>query len=486
MFGLKYGNKGKTVIFCAATVFTALTLATAPGIARDNGGGGGGNGSGAGGSDNLRYKPQYNVPRSTSQTAVPRNTPKATVPRGQKRATKRRGSGEIKPRFRRSSKRVTRTVPTETAPSGMPPENENRYIIDEVVVRFSLGAAQSSMNQVVARANLRHVGARTFRMAGATLHRYEIVGGQPVAEVIAQLETSSAVVYAQPNYVYELAQAAKSASDLQYAFDRMKFGGLHERTKGEGVKVAVIDTGVEKDHPGFANAEIRIVDVSDGGADRVTAHGTAMAGIIGSSGAVAGIAPEAELIAIAAFSADDDGNVTGNSWTIAKAADAAFDEKARIVNMSFAGPADPLVANAMTGLAKRGAILFAASGNFGPESDTQFPAGYEEVHATTATDKSDSIYANANIGKHLAFSAPGVDILSLAPNGGYSLQTGTSVATAHLSGLAALIVAMDPDITANRVAELLQASSQDLGDPGRDPVFGFGLPDANALIAATQ
>ncbi len=465
------------ILFALVGVLALFGVSATQALAQQGGNDRGGDGPDSpGGSDNFTL-PGYG---NTQRTINPGPKIRPNIP--QEREAERKPRRFKKQAIRKPRK--ARRFPVETAASGMPPAGEDRFINDEVIIRFRLSADQRAMDNLVARTGLRHISGRTFGMAGATLHRYEIASGQPVSAILPILEADPTVVYAQPNYLYELQQAAKTAANLQYAFDRLKFGTIHERTRGKGVTVAVIDTGVERDHPGFAGADLAIVDVSDGGADRVTAHGTAMTGIIGSTGSVTGIAPDARLVGIAAFSADDDGNVTGNSWTVARAADAAFDEKARIINMSFAGPADPLVANAVKGLAKNGAIIFAASGNLGPKSDVQYPAGYDEAYATTATDKSDAIYSRASIGNHLAFAAPGVEILSLAPKGGYSLQTGTSVATAHLSGLAALLVAANPSISSDRVVELLENSSQDLGDPGRDPVFGYGLPDASAALAA--
>src|SRR6185436_18134148 len=125
----------------------------------------------------------------------------------------------------------------------------------------------------------------------------------------------------------------------------------------------------------------------------------------------------------------------GLEWAVAKGA--------QVINMSFAGPRDPILEQAIRGLKDKGIILIAASGNAGPKSPPLFPAADPNVIAVSATDVDDRTYKNAVRGKHVAIAAPGVDILVPAPEGGYQLTTGTSVAAAHISGVVALLLERD-------------------------------------------
>jgi subtilisin family serine protease len=127
---------------------------------------------------------------------------------------------------------------------------------------------------------------------------------------------------------------------------------------------------------------------------------------------------------------------------------------------------------------RNGMVLVAAAGNNGPQAPEAYPAAYPEVIAVTATDIDDKLFDGANQGRYVSVAAPGVDVLVAAPNGGYDFTTGTSVATAHVSGLAALLLERDPVLTPDAVRAILMRTARDLGPAGRDDQFGAGLVDA--------
>jgi subtilisin family serine protease len=151
--------------------------------------------------------------------------------------------------------------------------------------------------------------------------------------------------------------------------------------------------------------------------------------------------------------------------------------------MSFAGPYDPMLALAMKNAREKGIVLIAAAGNAGPKSPPLYPAADPNVIAVTATDSSDKLFEGANRGPQVALAAPGVDILAPAPNSAYQLTTGTSVASAHVSGVAALLIEHYPSIDAATVHEILTASARTLGPNGRDDQFGWGLVDPAQALA---
>ena len=140
---------------------------------------------------------------------------------------------------------------------------------------------------------------------------------------------------------------------------------------------------------------------------------------------------------------------------------------AKIINMSFAGPRDPILQQAIKKLSDDGIILIAAAGNAGPKSPPLFPGADANVIAVSATDMDDKVYKNANRGKYVAIAAPGVDILVPAPDGGYQLTTGTSVAAAHISGVVALLKERNPQLKSADVRNILSAERQE-HRPGQD------------------
>ncbi|MFP1630651.1 S8 family serine peptidase [Zhengella sp. ZM62] len=382
------------------------------------------------------------------------------------------------------ARRVPRPVfvPRESAPGGAPPDGEARFAPDQVIVRYQLNAPQARMNALVARLNLRHEAARTFRLAGITAHRYTIVSGQPVRAVIAALEADPVVVYAQPNYLYRLQQAQARAAAPQYALARLALEPVRRDHDGRGIRIAVLDSLVDRDHPELAGAALTVVDLT--GTGEADAHGTSVAGILAARGTLEGVAPASDILAVGVFWKDREGRPVSDSWTIGRGLDEAGARDASILNLSFAGPRDPLLENGLKGAERRGMVTLAAAGNDGPEAGPLFPAAYESAIAVTAIDEADRVYERANRGAYLELAAPGVDILALAPGKRFGVVSGTSLATAHVTGLAALLLQARPGLSAAHLRSILRETASDLGAPGPDAVFGAGRPDAGRALAA--
>jgi subtilisin family serine protease len=166
--------------------------------------------------------------------------------------------------------------------------------------------------------------------------------------------------------------------------------------------------------------------------------------------------------------------------------DWATSKGARVVNMSFAGPPDPLMARTMASARQKGAILIAAAGNAGPKSPPLFPAADPNVIAVTATDADDHLFPMANRGAYVAVAAPGVDILVPVPGGSYQVSSGTSFAAAYVSGVVALILERRPRLLPDAAKRILLATAKDLGPKGRDDQFGAGLIDAYQAIMSLE
>ncbi len=164
--------------------------------------------------------------------------------------------------------------------------------------------------------------------------------------------------------------------------------------------------------------------------------------------------------------------------------DWAIKKGAKIINMSFAGPDDPMLQLALQKAHDKGVILIAAAGNLGPKSPPLYPAADPNVIAVTATDAKDQLLPQANQGSYLSVAAPGVDILEPAPNGGYQVTTGTSVAAAHVSGIVALLLEHDPTLNAAAVRDILTSSAKHHAPKGRDDQFGWGVVDPYRALTA--
>jgi len=172
----------------------------------------------------------------------------------------------------------------------------------------------------------------------------------------------------------------------------------------------------------------------------------------------------------------DNRNSKGNSFTVLKSIDWLAGRGARIINMSFAGAADPTVRRLINAAYARGIVLIAAAGNAGPNSPPLYPAAEPKVIAVTATDSGDRLYGAANRGGYIAVAAPGVDVFVAAPDGGYGIQSGTSFSAAEISGIAALMIQRHPKLTPDQLRAQLVASAR---------AAGAGVKVADAYRAVT-
>ncbi|MBX6328493.1 MAG: S8 family serine peptidase [Pseudolabrys sp.] len=365
---------------------------------------------------------------------------------------------------------------------GVPPIGERRYVPDEVVLELANTVSERQVEALQRRHRLARIESQRSTLSGTTLFRWRILDNRPVPAVVRALERDTMVVSAQPNYLFALQAEAGSPAEgdpAQYALAKLHVPQAHATARGSGVRVAIIDSQVDAHNPELSGSIVATFDALPAPATS-HAHGTAIAGVIAAHGRLMGVAPEARLLAAHAFDPQADG-ARATTFSILKSLDWAVDNGARIINMSFAGPFDPAIHHNLAVAHKKGIVLIAAAGNAGATSPPLFPASDPDVIAVTATDSNDRLFERANRGSHVAIAAPGVDILVPTP-GGYEVASGTSYAAAEVSGIAALMLERDPALTPDRVRRALETSAVDLGPKGRDPMFGYGLADADAAL----
>jgi subtilisin family serine protease len=258
----------------------------------------------------------------------------------------------------------------------------------------------------------------------------------------------------------------------QYVRDKLQLVKAHRMARGNKISVAIIDSEIDTNHPDLSGAAIEQYDPT-GVEHAPHPHGTGIAGAIASQHKLMGVAPESHILAIRVFAghgASDEASLSN----ILKGLDWAVRNNVRIINMSFTGPRDARLAHALKVAHDKGVILIAAVGNGGPDSPPLFPAADPHVIAVTATDSNDRLFAGASRGAHVAIAAPGVDVLVPAPNAGYQLTTGTSIAAAHVTGVVALMLERNPNLTSADVRRILSATAKPLGPSAS---FGAGLVD---------
>lgn len=366
--------------------------------------------------------------------------------------------------------------------------SDGTYVAKEVLIEISGTPTDAQADELARRHRLTRVQSQNFPLTGSTFFRWRINDGRSVDAVVRELVAGGNVKAAQRNNIFRLQQgatpaAAKSEGDpLQYALAKMRLPQAHALSVGADVTVAVIDSGIDVTHPELAGVITGTFDALNNG-EEPHPHGTSIAGVIASHARLMGTAPSSHLLAIRAFGAQKSG-AESTSFLIMKSLDYALAKNARIINMSFAGPHDPAIERGLAIAAAKGIVLVAAAGNAGAKSPPLYPAADRNVIAVSATDQSDQLFAQSNRGRYVAISAPGVDILSPAPNGKYQMSSGTSLSAAYVSGVAALMIARNPQLSSADVRATLISTARDLGPKGRDDQFGAGQADAFGAVSA--
>jgi len=369
----------------------------------------------------------------------------------------------------------------------LPPLSERRYF-DEIVVEFAGNPSEQQLTALANRLRFTRLESRRIALLNTTIHRWRVPSGSSVPDAMRAIGGNGAV-RVQPNYVFTIGQAASgdaaagalpSGDPAQYALAKLRLAEAHNLAHGDKVLVAVVDSGIDAGHPELAGVVEKSFDALDS-KDGPHSHGTGIAGIIAAHARLLGVAPAVHILAARAFSATQ-----GSTFSIVASIDWAAGQSARIINMSFAGPSDPVLGRTLTAARQKGVLLIAAAGNAGPKSPPLWPAADPNVIAVTATDVDDHLYAMANRGAHVAIAAPGVDILVPVPGEQYEMKSGTSFAAAYVSGIAALMLERKPQLTPDAVKKALLSTARDLGPKGRDEQFGAGLADAFEAVTAVE
>ena len=374
---------------------------------------------------------------------------------------------------------------------GLPMPTERRYQSGEVLFVLKPDAPRETLARVIARYNLRLISEERLDFMGTVVHRYRVPDRQDVPAAIRELTRDEQIAYVQPNYAFDrpdfrfrlqsAASTAASGGSLQYVVDALRLQEAHQMARGSRISIAVIDSGIDASHPEMAGRVVRSFDAV-GGPFLAHEHGTGMAGAIVAHAQLTGVSPGADIYAVRAFAPGQAAGASGTSLHILKAMDWAIRNNVRIINMSFAGPRDPMMTRAIQVAAERRITMIAAMGNEGPNAPPSYPAADQNVIAVTATDRNGNLFEAATRGNHVSVAAPGVEVLLPAPQGGYQISSGTSVAAAHVSGIAALILERQPDLDPADLRRILQETARHGATV--NPQLGAGVADPVPAINA--
>lgn len=350
------------------------------------------------------------------------------------------------------------------------------------VIAFDLTAAQLAVldqlgYQLIDRQRMAALGFELFRLREPPILRRF---GLPEA-----LERAGLVERLHPNHRYRLASNA-CADGRCYGAELLGWPVAAAASRcGDGARVGVIDTAVDRMHPALGRAKIES-RAFNGGSEGVD-HGTAVAALLVGDPASAhpGLLPRATLFAADVFERDLLGQPRTDAHAVVRALDWLSGERVRVVNMSFAGPANAVLREAVRRTAGANRVIAAAAGNDGPTASPVYPAAWGEVIAVTAVDGALRAYRRANRGDYVEIAAPGVGIWTARSGREGRFDSGTSFATVFVT---AALAGLDPGgrQRASSLRTRLAREAKDLGVQGRDPMFGHGLLQARLRCAPVR
>lgn len=316
-------------------------------------------------------------------------------------------------------------------------------------------------------------------------------------EIVQRLQDDPRVEWAEPNYLRDVMRVPNDQlyQQFQWNLRKMQTDQAWDITTGSSeVMVAVLDTGVDSSHPDLAGKLVAGYDFLNDDPDPAddSGHGTHNAGVIGAASnngtGVAGVSWGTRIMPIKVLNSSG----VGPDAVIARGITYAVDQGAQIVNMSFgSSTSSQLLAQAVRYAHDKGALLVAAAGNTAKlDNAVIYPAAYEQVLAVAATDEEDKVGDFSQHHPYVGISAPGVRIVSTfwrgSGYGGYVSASGTSAAAPHVSGVAALIRSVNPDLTSGQIQRILQETADDLGASGKDPYYGTGRVNAYKAVLAAK
>jgi thermitase len=378
-----------------------------------------------------------------------------------------------------------------------------RFKPGEVLVKFATGVSASQAASLAAKGL-----AIAGEIPSLDIKRLAVPTGQELMWV-EQLRDDPGLVFVELNY---LAHTAETIPDdpyytEQWGLPRIRAPEAWDLTTGDDLTIAIIDTGVDLDHPdlagklwtnageipdnGLDDDENGYVDDSHGW-DFVNDdaepqddywHGTHVAGTAAADTdngqGVAGVSWGARIMPLKVLDASGEGNYAD----VASAITYAADNGARILNLSLGGEDySAALAEAVGYAHERGCLLAAAAGN--ENGAVRYPAANGGVLAVVATTRWDKRWYGSNHGPEVDVAAPGADIYSTTLDDAYLSASGTSTATPHVSGLAALVWSVQPGLTNDEVTRIITETVRDLGTPGWDEFYGWGRIDAYQAVSS--
>ncbi len=393
----------------------------------------------------------------------------------------------------------------ESSAAGLAPaiSSPSAGISNTVLVRFRVPALAPGAPSLVQRQLLDRAGATGMAepLGEPGFFCVTLPVGTNADGVAALLQHDPSVIFAEPDRSIQLqdpvARYENSAATTSITKNDWALTAIHAREawrlgNGNGVVVAVLDTGVSDSHPDLANRVLPgwnfVRNNSDASDD--DGHGTFVAGLIAASSSQSGpigVAPGASILPVKIL----DSSGVGSTSSFVAGIIYAVNSGARIINISASGASDSAALNDALAYAESHSVVVVASSGNDANEQAPYPAAVTTVLAVSATDHDNKLASFSSFGPYVDLAAPGVDVSStwwsLTGGNGYLTASGSSASAPLVSGVAAIVAGLRPDATAATLREIITESAQDIGSPGIDAQTGFGLIDAyaSALIGSS-
>ncbi|WP_191965211.1 S8 family serine peptidase [Marinobacter halotolerans] len=351
----------------------------------------------------------------------------------------------------------------------------------DLVVRQELlvMADTGQIDTLIGRAELSLVSRISLKRLSGELARFRVAQSYSPQQLSQRLKQQLPDASIDLNHGYQIAGSA----DQDPENPRLA-GGVYQvpkEARSKSIRIGMIDTNVDTEHAAFSSSRITERDFLSGSQQRDLKHGTGVASLlVGRTETFQGIAPGNQLLVASVFADYSDQGLVATSHDLIAAMDWLVDQQANPINISLSGPFNQVVSAAVESLAKEGILLVAAVGNQGPFAKPRYPAAYANVIGVTAVDRNGRLYSQAGRGDQVDYSGPGVGMQVARAGSGteFDSVSGTSYATPLITGLM-LAYQQQYDVTSEEgeaLQALIRKDMVDLGQPGRDQLFGHGLP----------
>ncbi|EPD51260.1 hypothetical protein HMPREF1210_01858 [Paenisporosarcina sp. HGH0030] len=360
-------------------------------------------------------------------------------------------------------------------------DDSKDFYSNQLIVTFKASPTGSERKQILDSVNAKEL---SIQVNG----KFALVStpkSSDLSAVAKELLKHKQVEFVEPNYQLENTFRPKDPSySKQWHLKKIHASSAWDQTKGRsGVIVAVIDEGVQTNHPDLKGKFVSPYNAVTGGTSFYSGdHATHVAGIIAASfnnSGGAGVAPNIKIMPINVFTGD-----SASSYDVGEAIIYAADHHADIINLSLGGSYTYAMDYATQYAKAKDVLIIAAAGNE-RSYELSYPAALDGVIGVSATDSNDEITDFSNYGSYIDLAAPGEGIFSSLSGSKYGAMDGTSMAAPVVSGVAALVLSKNPLLTSDQLEKILTKSSVDLYHRGWDDFYGYGRVDAYRALQFT-